>query len=221
VCHYLEAKKMQTKVSWIGIAAGVSTLVLIAVSLFVPWWRFTAGTPPPRMPYFAEVNFSPINLNFYVNGTPINIPLIWAMNMVTLLSLLAGGIIMLIYSVLPAKPYAKKLLRFGYNKPLMAVILFVVELVVLSLSTKAIVGVNFPLMGSAILRFPQSIIGTEILANISVAAMFQWPFYFAIGVTALCVAARLYHGKLMRSPPPPLEPQYIASPPPPMMAEQR
>ncbi len=206
---------MHTKVSWIGIAAGASTLALIGISLIVPWWRFTAGNPTPLI----EANFSPINLNFGILGTAVNIPLIWALNMVTLLSLLAGGIIMIIYAILPAKPYAKKLLGFGYNKPLMAVILFVIELIVLSLSAKALLGINFPLIGPAKLQFPQSMTG-GVSVGVDVAAAFEWPFYFAIAVAALCVAARLYHGKLMRAPPPPPEPPYVSSPPPPMMAEQ-
>jgi|WetSurMetagenome_2_1015567.scaffolds.fasta_scaffold79673_4 hypothetical protein len=207
---------MHAKVNWIGIAAGASTLVLIAISLFVPWWRFTAGIAPLSV----EADFSPVNLNFVVMQTTLNIPLIWALNMATMLSLLAGGIIMLIYSVLPAKPYAKKLLGFGYNKPLMAVILFVVELVVLTLIAKQYAGIDFPLMGSTHIQLPSSMTGTATLSAIAIAA-FEWPFYFGIAVAALCVAARLYHGKLMRAPPPPSQPQYVSPPPPPMMVEQR
>jgi hypothetical protein len=208
----LEAWKMQAKINWIGVAGGASTLVLIAVSLIVPWWRFTAGNPHPLI----EANFSPINLNFGVFGTAINIPLIWALNMATLLSLLAGGIIMLIYSVLPTKPYAKKLLGFSYKTPLIAVILFVVELVVLSLMAQAVAGVNLPLVGSANIQFPSSMTG-GITAEIGVVAAFEWPFYLAIVVAATCIAARLYHGKLVRLPPPPQPyPQQYVPPPPPI-----
>jgi hypothetical protein len=206
---------MQAKVSWIGIAAGVTTLILIAVSLIVPWWHFTAGNPTPHP--FIDVGFSPVNLNFVVVETAVNIPIIWALNMVTLLSLLASGIIMLIYAVLPTKPYAKKLLSFSYKTPLITVILFVVELVVLSLMAKAIAGVNFPLTGSAFIQFPQSITG-GFSAGVITIAMFEWPFYFGIAVAALSLAARLYHGKLMRMPQSAQPyPQQFAPPPPPPM----
>ena len=99
------------KINLIALIAGVSTLLLIAVSVFVPWWQFTVGKPA-----FAQVNFSPVNLNFSILGNPITIPLIWAMNLACLLTLASGGIVLLIYSLMPSKPYAKRLLGFGYKK---------------------------------------------------------------------------------------------------------
>jgi hypothetical protein len=114
---------------------------------------------------------------------------------------------MLIDSVAPSKPYSKRLLGFGYNKPLVAVILFVVELVALALMVKSVAGFEFPLMGTATIQLPQNMMqGINVSATISAA--FEWPFYFAIATAGLCVAARLYHGKLMKSilPPPPPPP---------------
>jgi hypothetical protein len=193
---------MASKINWIGVVGGAATLLLILVSLFVPWWRFTLGNP-----VLAQASFSPVNLTFALLGSPITIPLIWALNMVSLLSLLSGGIIMVIYSVMPAKPYSKRLLGFAYKKPLYAVILFTVELIALALLAKSFGGIDFPLMGSAIIQLPQKITqGT----NVSVAASgaLEWPFYFAIAAAVLCVAARLYHGKLTKTmlPPPPPPP---------------
>ena len=124
--------------------------------------------------------------------------------MVSLLSLLSGGIIMVIYSVMSAKPYSKRLLAFAYNKPLYAVVLFVVELVALALLAKSFAGIDFPLMGSAIIQLPQTIThGTNF--SVPASGALEWPFYFAIAAAVLCVAARLYHGKLTKTilPPPP------------------
>ncbi|MCW4009641.1 MAG: hypothetical protein NWF05_03355 [Candidatus Bathyarchaeota archaeon] len=180
---------MQTKFNWIALAGGVATLLLIVVSLFVPWWRFTVGNPA-----IAEASFSPVNLNFSLLGSPLSIPLIWAMNVAAMLSLATGGIILLIYAVMPAKPYSKRLLGFGYNKPLFAVVLFVVELVVLVVFAKTLVGFDVPLMGAANIQIPQNIIG-DLSIGIGVTSAFEWPFYFAIVVAVLCVAAKLYHGK--------------------------
>ena len=190
---------MQFKVNWIGVAGGIATLLLITVSLFVPWWRFTVGNP-----VLAEANFSPVNLNFAILGTAITIPIIWALNIASLLSLAAGGIIMLIYSVMPAKPYSKRLLGFSYNKPLFAVVFFVIELVVLTLLVKTYSGFTFPLMGSTTVQLPQSMTqGANV--GVGVSAAFEWPFWFAIVVAGLCVAARLYHRKVsVPTLPPPL-----------------
>ena len=199
---------MKGKINWIGVAGGAATLLLIAVSLFVPWWKFTVGTATAGNPAFAEANFSPVNLNFSILGNALTIPIIWALNMAALLTLLSGGLIMLIYSVKPDKSYSKKLLGFSWNKPLFAVVLFVVELVALALLAKSIAGFNVPLMGSGNIQLPQMAQGVSI--SVSVFAAFEWPFYFAIVVAGLCLAARLYHRKiagftvqLVPPPPPP------------------
>lgn len=186
------------KINLIALIAGVSTLLLIAVSVFVPWWQFTVGKPA-----FAQVNFSPVNLNFSILGNPITIPLIWAMNLACLLTLASGGIVLLIYSLMPSKPYAKRLLGFGYKKPLYAVILFVIELFSLSALAGVFSGFSVPLMGSGILQVPQQMIpGGGVSISVTVLAGFGWPFYFAIAVAGLCIAARLYHRKIS----PPLQP---------------
>ena len=195
---------MQRKINLIALVAGISTLLLIAVSVFVPWWQFTVGKPA-----FAQVNFSPVNLNFSILGNPLTIPLIWAMNLACILTLASGGIIMLIYSMVPTKPYAKRLLGFGWKKPLYAVILFVIELIALSTLVKTFSGFDFPLMGSAILTLPSTLTSGSVNISFSVLAEFGWPFYFAFVVAGLCVAARLYHRKI----PLPLQP---APPSPPI-----
>jgi hypothetical protein len=201
---------MQAKINWLGVFGGALTIALIGVSLFVPWWQFTIGNPK-----VVKANFSPVNLNFAVGNTAVTIPLIWALNIASALSLLAGAITLLIYSVQPTKSYAKPLLGFGYNKPLFAVIIFVVEIVVLTLGAQAVAGLSLPLNGAVNLQIPQSITGNTISGSIPVAASFEWPFFFAITVAAICIAARLYHGKLVRLPPPPQPyPQYVSPPPP-------
>jgi hypothetical protein len=186
---------MNYKINWIGVAGGAATLLLIAVSLFVPWWKFTVGTAATGSPAFAEANFSPVNLNFSILGNALSIPIIWALNMAALLTLLSGGLIMLIYSVKPEKSYSKKLLGFSWNKPLFAVVLFVVELVALGLLAKSVAGFDVPLMGASTIHLPNLASGISI--SIGVIAAFEWPFYLAIVVAGLCVAARLYHRKVV------------------------
>jgi len=111
---------MNNNVNYIALAGGIATLVLIVVSVFVPWWQFTVGNPA-----LAKVNVSPMNLNFSLLGTAITTPIILAINVAALLTMLSGGIAMLIYAVKPNKSYSKKILGFGYKKPLTAVIIFI------------------------------------------------------------------------------------------------
>ena len=176
---------MQNKINFIALAAGILSLVLIAVSMFVPWWQFTVSSPGN-----VQVNFSPVNFNFSHSGTSISIPLILALNIACLLTLLAGALVLIIYAVKPAKPYSKHLLGFGYKKPLYTVIAFAAILIAVPLILQVAVGINLPVNGSAIIS-PK---GSSQSATAS--AVLEWPFYFAIVVAGLSIAARLYHRSL-------------------------
>jgi hypothetical protein len=179
------------KINALALAAGVTTLVLIAASYFIPWWQLTVGNPA-----LATVNFSPLNMNFALFNNIMTIPLIWALNISCLLALLAGGLILIIYSVVPTKPYASKLLGYGYKQPLLAVILFIIEIVGLTLSVKAFTGLDFPLIGAGVVGLPSVLAPGGTSISVDISAAFLWPFYLAIAVTVLCVAARLYHSKV-------------------------
>ena len=180
---------MKNKINFIALAAGISTLVLIAISLFVPWWQFTVEKPA------IQVNLSPVNFNLSVNGVSVAVPLLEALNIACLLTLLAGSITLLIYSVKPAQPYSKSLLGFGYKKPLYVLVAFIVALIAVPIALQAIVGLALPLMGSASITLPQTM-SNGSNTSINVSAIFEWPFYFAIIATALGIAARLYHRKI-------------------------
>jgi hypothetical protein len=181
---------VKDKINFIALAAGISTLLLIAISLFVPWWQFTVGKPA------IQVNLSPVNFNLSVNGVSVAVPLLEALNIACLLTMLAGGITLLIYSVKPTQPYSKSLLGFGYKKPLYVLVAFIVTLIAVPIALQAIVGLALPLMGSASITLPQSM-SNGSNTSINVSAIFEWPFYFAIIATALGIAARIYHRKIV------------------------
>lgn len=180
------------KINLIALIAGIASIVLIAVSVFVPWWQFTIGNPKP----LAQVNFSPLNFNMDLLGTSITTPLIFALNLACFLTLLSGSIVMIIYSIKPNKSYSKKLLGFGWTKPLYAVILFVVEIVVLVVAANMIAGINLPISGATTMQPPSGILTGDVNLTVNVFAYFQWPFYLSIAVAALSVAARIYHRKI-------------------------
>ncbi|MCX8177110.1 MAG: hypothetical protein N3F10_02275 [Candidatus Bathyarchaeota archaeon] len=175
-------------INWFGIAGGAAAIILIAVSLYTPWWQLTMGED------FFNVNVSPFNLNFSFLGIAFVIPLILALNLSSLLMLLIGGIIMIIYSFNPSKTYSKKLLCFAYKKPLYAVIFFLVGIIAVTLILNLMFSVNMPIHGTAQARLSDPSQSATI--DIAMKTSFQWPFWFAIVTAALCVAARLYHKKL-------------------------
>lgn len=200
---------MAGKINIVALVAGILTFVLVAVSLFVPWWQFTVGDPA-----IAEVGLSPVTYNLALFGTVLTMPLVYALTLGSMLTLIAGGALMLVYAVYPNKSYSKQLLGFGYKKPLYAVILFGVALLVLYVSAGFIGGMNVPISGSGTMGLPQAIANANSGVDVSVKvnSSLNWPFYFAIVVAALCIAARLYHKKVEERP---VTQVNLTSPPPP------
>jgi hypothetical protein len=165
--------------------------VLIVVSVFIPWWQFTVGNPA-----LAQVNVSPMNLNFSLLGTAITIPIILAINIAALLTMLSGGIAMLIYAIKPNKSYSKKILGFGYKKPITAVVIFIAGIIALVILANSLSGFNVPVVGGSAMKLPSSMSPDGISISVNVLSSFGWPFYFAIVASALCIAARFYHKKI-------------------------
>ncbi len=186
-----EGETTQTKkLNWLALAGGITTLCLIAVSVFVPWWVLSVGEG------LVNANVSPIYTDFDLVGTSFTVPLLFALNLASILTLAGGGIAMLIYSIKPDETYSKRLLGFGYAKPLLSVVLFVVVLIALQQIIKLIANLNIPVFGSTTSMLPQSsTYGTTVTVLIS--ANLQWPFYLAVVAAGLCLAARFYHKKIV------------------------
>jgi hypothetical protein len=194
---------MSRIINWLGVAAGATSLLLLVVSLFMPWWQLTIGDN------LITVNASPINMNFGLFGSQFTIPLLWALNIGIILTFAAAGIILLIYSVVPTKSYAKDLLGFSYKKPIYAFVFFLAGLVAL-VAVAGVLNVNVPLMGVADVSLPTSItMGATISAAVS--ATFLLPFWLSVITVALCIATRLYHPRITKK----YEQQTQPLPPPP------
>ena len=185
---------MQFKqINWFALVGGILILVLLSVSFYFPWWQLIIGDN------LLKVNVSPVNTNFGLLGTPLIIPLIWAVNLGSALTFLVSGIIMVIYAFNPMKSYSKDLLSFAYKKPLYAVIMCVVGLVIMTVALRAALGISVPLTGTGSVIVPS---GLTMGINVSVVSLaaFHWPFWFAIVAAGLCIAARVYHRKLFSTP---------------------
>jgi hypothetical protein len=178
-----------SKINWFGFVGGALTILMIVVSMFYPWWQLTVGDD------LIKINASPVNTNFGFLDASFTIPFIWALNVIGLLTLLLSGVAMLIYSVMPAKSFAKPLLDFGYKKPLFTFLFFVIGLVAVTMILQAVLDFNLPLMGSATNTLPIPF-ASGVTISVFLSAGFQWSFWLAVVAAALCIAARLYHKKV-------------------------
>ena len=180
---------MQAKINWFGLAGGISVLLLIFLSFYFPWWQLVVGEN------LVKANVSPIYTNFdFISGS-FTIPLLLALNISSVILMAAGGIALLIYSVKPLASYSKRLLSFGYKKPLYSLILFIVSLVAITLAVKSVWDLNVPLMGSAQTTLPSEMTQGATVSVLMVAG-FQWPFLLALATAGLCIAARFYDRKI-------------------------
>jgi hypothetical protein len=185
---------MARTINWFALAAGIITLIVLVISLYMPWWQLTLGHN------FFSVYTSPINTNFGLYGAQFTIPLIWAWNLSNILLFTAGGIIMLAYAFFPTKPYSKELLGFSWKKPLYALVSFIVGLVIINVAA-GYFGVSFPLIGSSNVDFSfPSFIPISASISVLVTTTFLLPFWLAIVAVAFCIAARVYHRKLNPKP---------------------
>jgi hypothetical protein len=186
---------MTAKINWVGLAGGSLTIAAVAASFYIPWWSLSVdvNSQVVSVEGFLRAGISPLNTNLTLMGTPLSIPLLTSLNIVGLLSMLLSGVVMLIYSVLPTKPYAKHLLGFAYKKPLLVLIFFVASLLAVSALAQAFANTGVPLNGSATLTLPESI-GGGGNASILISTGFLLSFWLTIVAAGLCIGARIYHG---------------------------
>ncbi len=180
---------MKKRINWFGLAAGIITIIVLAVSLFVPWWQLTIGDK------LMQVNASPMNTNFGLLDLHFTVPLLWAWNLVTVLIFVSAGVAMLFYSIFPTKSYAKEILGFAYKKPLYILLSFFLGLIVMVFIAGAL-GFSVPVVGTSNIAIPSTFIPTGLSISALVSAGFQLPFYLGIAAAALSIAARLYHGRI-------------------------
>jgi len=197
----MNIKNLHAKsVNWFALVGGVLTLVLAVASLFVPWWQITVGHT------LAKIGLSPVNLSTDIVGYSVALPIIMAISWMFMVMLASAGIVLTVYSIMPARPYSKRLLGFAYQKPLGTLIGFLVLMLLVTnggtifgmmvgSSNMSGADLNVPWVGAKTLQLPSSI-SQGAIHGIAVSTEFGWTFWLAVAVAGLCVAARLYHKKL-------------------------
>ncbi len=189
---------MNAKTNWVGLAGGSLTIVVVVLSLLMPWWFLSAdvNSADVTIQGLLRVGTSPLNTNLSLIGASLTVPLLAAFNIIGLLSMLLSGIVMLIYSVLPTKLYAKHLLGFAYKKPLILVIAFLVILFAGSFLIQSLAGFSLPLSGSSTQSLSGSL-GGSTNVGLTISTGFLLPFWLAIIASALCIGAKIYHKRLL------------------------
>ena len=180
------------KINWLGFAGGLATITLVVISLTYafPWWHLRVDQQ------LGEANVSPLNFNLTLFGTSMTPPIAWFLNMSCQLSLIASAVAMLFCSVASDKEYSKNLLNFAYKKPLIVVVIFLSFLFISIYITGTLFHIDVPLTGTTTATLDAGAATVEI----PIATEFTWVFWLALAAAVLCIAAKLYHKKLQRTP---------------------
>jgi hypothetical protein len=193
------------RLNWFALAAGVLMLVVVALSIFTPWWKLQIGNGTG----FIAVNANPFYTNISVLRLNFVIPILFAINIATIALFTASGVIFIIYSIKPTKSYSKHLLSYGWKRPLytiigfilvIVVILYVVPDVINSMGHTSTVPVPLvPLIGSSVIQLSSGIFGNSnsIQIGITVITTFEYTFYLGVAAAVLGIVARIYHRKVV------------------------
>jgi len=186
-----------------ALAAGALMLVVVALSIFVPWWKLQIGSGTG----FVTVNVNPFYTNFGVLRLNFVVPVLFAINVAAIALFTASGVIFIIYAFKPTKSYSKHLLSYGWKRPVYTIIGFIVVLMVIlyvvpgvvnSMGHSTIPVPLAPLMGSSLIRLPSGVFdnSNSIQIGITVITTFEYTFYLGLVATALGIVARIYHGRI-------------------------
>ena len=175
-------------INLIGIASGVTIIALIITSFFIPWWQLIVGDA------LIEAKVSPIYTYFNFIGDSFTIPIIWALNIASIITLAVAGIIMLIYSINPTKSYSKQLLNFAYKKPLYSIIFFLLGLILTIYLITSVFSFQVPIFGTILSIMPTGMTQGAII-TVQMSAEFVWPFFMAILAVALSIGTKIYHNR--------------------------
>jgi len=181
------------RMNWFGLAGGILLLVIVLFSLLYayPWWQILVGDGA------GEAKISPVSYDATIMGNKITTPLIWYLNVTSVLSLVASAIAIIIYSIMPNKSYSKHLLGFAYKKPLIMLVIFVVLLFAATSIANAFIGIAIPVAGASTITLGAG----SMMMEAPITTGFTWVFWLAVVAAVLCVAARFYHKRIAQAPP--------------------
>jgi len=190
------SRSSQRPVNWFGLLAGISMLILPFLGY---WWHAAVGKGA------AELALSPFDYHMSFAGWSISSTLVGYFLLAAKLSVMVGGVLMVVASALPLRWWSKRVLKFGATTVLWMVISLLMALVAgaffMNAVLPALLSGLIPAAGVSVQLNVPYISGTaasEIAgggASISapITASLTWVFWVAIAVAALGIAARIYH----------------------------
>lgn len=196
----IDLKNRLSIINWFGVAAGALMLILPFLGA---WWRAEVGTGA------LEFGISPFYYNVSIMGESLTSSLVGYVVLAAQLTSIIGGALLIVGSLGTDQWWGKKLMRFGAMKMVWFVVSLVAVLLVGAfllnnvlpgfLSNAGGGGADMQLEAPYLIGTSTSTIQQE---NVSFSAPISTSltpiFWVAVLTAGLGVAARIYHGKLMK-----------------------
>jgi len=191
--------KSPRSVNFLGLIAGV---LMIALPFLGPWWIAKVGTGA------IEIALSPFDMSISVLGQQIQSDIVALFLLAEAIAMIIAGVFMVLASVAPRSWWSKRLFRFGVMKPFWAVVILIILVVAGAFVVNNILpsflsnmvsgtGASIQLEVPYLVGTANSVIqaGSQIMITAPINLSLAMPFWVAVAVAVLGIAARINHRK--------------------------
>jgi hypothetical protein len=172
----------------VGVASGVITLGLAIVG--GPWWVTEGGVGGEAF----HASISPFVFDVSILGSPVDLPVIYWLNMAARIAFILAGLEITVASILIQKTWSKSFISL---RALWTSLLFIISIYIGLSAVHNILGISIPLYGEALLTYSLPIQSIPITAEVSTQTYFTTTFELALVSGVLAIVARMIHGRLI------------------------
>lgn len=171
----------------VGVVSGVITLGLAIVG--GPWWVTVGGTGGEAF----HAGISPFAFDISIMGNPLNIPVIYWLNVAARIAFILAGLEITVASILVKKSWSKSFISL---RALWTSLLFFISIYIGLTVLQRILGISIPLYGQSLLTYTFPIQSLAFTVEVSTQAYFTTTFELALIGGILAIVARIIHGRL-------------------------
>jgi hypothetical protein len=172
----------------VGVVSGVITLGLAIVG--GPWWVTVGGAGGEAF----HASISPFVFDISILGSPLDIPVIYWLNVAARIAFILAGLEITVASFLIQKAWSKSFISL---RALWTSLLFIISIYIGLAAVHNILGIAIPLHGEALLTYTLPVQSVPITAEVPTQTYFTTTFELALVSGILAIVARMIHGRLI------------------------
>jgi hypothetical protein len=140
-----------------------------------------------------QAGISPFAFDVSIMGNPLDIPVIYWLNIAARIAFILAGLEITVASILVKKAWSKSFISL---RALWTSLLFFISIYIGLAAVQRILGISIPLHGESLLTYTLPIQSLTITAEVSTQTYFTTTFELALVGGILAIVARMIHGRL-------------------------